>query len=554
MLKYYIFKRYLKKVLLVSLFFCITLDAKEIPFTFFHDKPRSLAKDFYIYQFLDQNISAKEARALIGEVKNMNWKLFDRFADKVDDFAFERIKYCRKLNALHFSGKESHCIKVGLTPYKATKLEPNLLEDLADQIAWHYPKTAALYKAIAMRDFNLISKLNPKLFLKVFTQTGNRYREKYLNYPLPPKLLLKLASLPSFNRAIDQIVRNPRLDKLQHSILKFDSSTLSSESNFLLGLNALKNGHKEIAIWYFKLAEKKAYFNFDKDKARFWQYLTTRDTKILSTMLKESKDINLYTLFAYEKAGKFPKNIIIKIDPKQPKAPFDISDPFAWLKIQKAFKQSHFKDKESKEKAALKINSADTEPHAARLLYSYRDNQHYYLFPYFRYLKKLSPKRQALILAIARQESRFIPTEVSYSYALGMMQFMPFLAKAIAKDENMTDFTYEEMFDPKTAYYFADLHLDFLEKHLFHPLLIAYAYNGGVGYTRREIVQNSNYFTENLYEPFLSMELLPNAQARKYGKKVLANYAIYAKLLGIKDITLLTLLQQLRKKSQISDF
>ena len=542
------------RTLLVSLLLTGTLGADDIPFSFFHDKPRSLAKDFYIYRFLDQNISAKEAQSLVGEVKNMNWKLFNRFADKVDDFSFSRIKYCRQLPPERFAGKDSSCIMVGLTPYKATKLPVKILEEIAGNIAFRYPKRAALYKAIATRDFNFLTKLDPRLFLQVFNQTGNRYREAYLNHPLPPKLLLKLATLKAFNTAVDKIVRNPKLDQLQRSILKFDSSRLGAEANFLLGLNALQLQHKEVAVWYFKLSAKKAWSNYARDKALFWQYLTTQDNAILHELTQKSKDINLYTLFAWEKLGKFPKNIIVSIDPKQEKAPFDITDPFVWIKIKKAFHEQHFKEKKAKEKAALKLNSADTEPHVARLLYSYKENLHYYLFPYRRYIQSLEPHRQAMLLSLARQESRFIPSAISWSYALGMMQFMPFLAKAIAKDSNMTDFKYEKMFEPKTAYRFADIHLDFLQKHLFHPLLIAYAYNAGLGYTRRNIIQNDLLFTQKAYEPFLSMELLSNAQARRYGKKVLANYVVYARLMGLKDVTMLTLLQQLTKKHRISDF
>ena len=548
------FRQRLLWTLLVSLLFFDILNADNISFSFFQNKPRSIVKDFYIYRFLDQNISAKEARALIGEVKNMNWKLFNRFADKVDDFSFSRIKYCRQLAPKHFAGKDSSCIMVGLTPYKATRLPVKILEEIADNIAFRYPKRAALYKAIAIRDFNFLTKLDPRLFLQVFNQTGNDYREKYLNHPFPPQLLLKLSTLKGFNTTVDTIVRNPKLDQLQRSILKLDSSKLSAETSFLLGLNALQLQHKEIAVWYFKLSAKKAWSNYAKDKALFWQYLTTQDNTLLYELTKKSKDINLYTLFAWEKLGKFPKNIIVSINPKQKKVPFDITDPFTWLNIKKTFHEQHFQEKKAKEKAALKLNSVDTEPHVARLLYSYKENLHYYLFPYRRYIKSLKPRRQAMLLALARQESRFIPTEVSYSYALGMMQFMPFLAKAVAKDTNVTNFRYEQMFDPKIAYRFANIHLDFLQKHLFHPLLVAYAYNAGLGYTRRNIVHNDYLFTQKAYEPFLSMELLPNAQARRYGKKVLANYILYARLLGIKDITILTLLEKLTQKPRISDF
>ncbi len=48
-------------------------------------------------------------------------------------------------------------------------------------------------------------------------------------------------------------------------------------------------------------------------------------------------------------------------------------------------------------------------------------------------------------------------------------------------------------------------------------------------------------------KPFLSMEIMPNEQAKKYGKKVLANYVIYSNLLGL-DVTLDELLQRLNEK------
>ncbi len=62
-----------------------------------------------------------------------------------------------------------------------------------------------------------------------------------------------------------------------------------------------------------------------------------------------------------------------------------------------------------------------------------------------------------------------------------------------------------------------------------HPLLVAYAYNGGIGFTRRML--KNGLFSKNSkfkqLEPFLSMELVPYKETRKYGKKVLANYYIY---------------------------
>ncbi len=542
------------KVLFFLFFILSHTYASNIKLEFFKDKPRSLVKDFYISQYLDQNISSTDANKLLGEVKNMNWKLFYKFAKRVDDFAFKRISYCKQLSPNLYIGKDSDCIKVGLSNYKATKLSSKDLLTISDLIHYKYPYDSKMLKLIAKKDFKSLTNSSTKLFLDIFNSVGNQFRQKYYNKSIPAPFLIKLSQKYAFNTTIKKIVYNPKLTNLQKSILKFDSSKLNAQSNFLLGINALKLQHEDIAQWYFKVSQKNAKQNFEKDRAIFWQYLISRDKTLLKKLILESKDINIYTLFAYEKLDLFPKNIYTSINPKLPKTPFDITDPFEWLKIQEKFKKRHFKDYKTKRLTALKYNSKDTQPHVARLIYKFSQNRHYFFLAYERYLKNIPLKKKALILALARQESRFIPTDVSYSYALGLMQFMPFVAKAIAKKQGYKEFKYSDMFNPKIAYSFANTHIDYLQKHLFHPLVIAYAYNGGAGYTKRNIIQNKNTFTKQKYEPFLTMELLPNAQAREYGKKVLVNYVIYAHLLGIKDITLLTQLQKLTKKSHISDF
>ena len=46
---------------------------------------------------------------------------------------------------------------------------------------------------------------------------------------------------------------------------------------------------------------------------------------------------------------------------------------------------------------------------------------------------------------------------------------------------------------------YADHHLDYLEKHLKNPLFIAYAYNGGIGFTKRLLKTNSGRQRLNLH-------------------------------------------------------
>ncbi|MCF6173881.1 MAG: lytic transglycosylase domain-containing protein, partial [Campylobacteraceae bacterium] len=176
----------------------------------------------------------------------------------------------------------------------------------------------------------------------------------------------------------------------------------------------------------------------------------------------------------------------------------------------------------------------------------------YFPMPFVSYLKNYTKKRESLILSLARQESRFIPASVSTSYALGMMQFMPFLARHVAKQKKIKKFDLDDMFDPKTAYKFANIHLNYLSKYLYHPLFIAYAYNGGIGYVKR-LLKSGNFFTKAKYDPYLSMELISYPQTRKYGKKVLTNYVIYMQLLGEK-VSLNNLFQKLVQPSNTDIF
>jgi soluble lytic murein transglycosylase len=86
------------------------------------------------------------------------------------------------------------------------------------------------------------------------------------------------------------------------------------------------------------------------------------------------------------------------------------------------------------------------------------------------------------------------------------MQIMPFLSKAIAK-ELQEPYDIDKQLEAKTNIRYAHHHLNFLEKRLKHPLFIAYAYNGGIGFTKR--VLKSGLFKSGEYEPFFEYGTCP---------------------------------------------
>lgn len=122
---------------------------------------------------------------------------------------------------------------------------------------------------------------------------------------------------------------------------------------------------------------------------------------------------------------------------------------------------------------------------------------------------------------------------------------MPFLSLDISKKLN-EDYNIYEQFIPNKNIKYGSFHLDTLMKQFDNnPLFIAYAYNGGGGYTKRQL-QKGLFSGKGKFEPFLSMEMISFTETREYGKKVLANYYIYNNYLNSENpISLSTIFQSL---------
>jgi len=297
---------------------------------------------------------------------------------------------------------------------------------------------------------------------------------------------------------------------------------------FKQGLNLLNKGQPKMAASYFDAARKYYKKRHEIDKTLFWLYMSTKDSTYLKH-LQKSHSPNIYTLIAADTIkGRYPKTITERFR-KKTKFGFDVKNPITWAKIKAKMKRSS--------NGKIDDLADDYAAQESIGIYTYlkaKASGHkkaYFPMPYRDVMKKMSPERQALIYAIARQESRFVPASVSRSFALGMMQFMPFLVKHIAKEKGYK-MDLDDMFDPYRAIEFADYHLDYLNKYLHHPLFVAYAYNAGIGFTKRHI-KNKNNFRHGPYEPYMSMEMMKNNEAREYGKKVLTNYVIYLNKLGV---------------------
>ena len=511
--------RYFAQILLVLFLFTLGAEAKAFTFNQVHTMPKSVEKDYYIWRFLSQgSTTAAQAKEIIKEVDHLNKKL--------------RTAYRRK---------------TGTAPKVYRQPKAGKPASQAQKQAWRY-KSAKLQSIIRSKTpFNDWSAEEPYVQCYVFNNCGKAKR-KSLNRPISKLQYRKMTTDKSFNQSVHYIL-SERLENLKKALYYKPAigNEMTFNTHFTIAMDALRYGNKKTAAIYFDQARKKANKREEADKATFWLYQTTGKKGYLRNLLK-SWDVNLYTLIARDMMHiKYPKTITPKL-PRKNLRHYNEQNPIQWAYIKKElFKpgtnlNSLAKKYKAEESVGVYTYIMARESHQKNI---------YFPMPYRNIMSQFPKQRQALIYAIARQESRFVPASVSRSFALGMMQIMPFLVKHIAKQRG-EHIDLDEMFNPRKAIVYANHHLNYLTTYLHSPLFIAYAYNGGIGFTRR-MIQRPDYFKKGLYEPYLSMEKMTNIEAREYGKHVLTNYVIYLNKLGV-PARILPYLQALTNPSGTDEF
>lgn len=492
-------------------------------------KENSIAKDYYIHKLLEQNkLSQKDTTNLLSHIFRYQGKIKKALEAINPPKPTFNPQYARCFNytSKNILQADNACqiYRVNYSIYFVSKLDAPTRTKLAKKFNATHPESSLLLTAFNQTNplKYIVDNNNSSLFLKTWNFLDNpdiALKKDYVN---------KLAKEKGFANFIRPIIIKRTQTKLLLSFLHASPNATSGEAAFYLGINALIFKQEARAVLFFNRAYQSFEKQYDKDNALFWVYQITQKKSDLE-LLAKSPSLNIYSIWAVE-MQKQPLKNFTHLQMKGKKThDFDMSDPFLWQSLSKEIQRA---DKTKLAQMADEFNAQNTFPIYAYILeraHNFKEN--YFIMPYYQYIKDYDKKRQALILAIARQESRFIPTAISTSYALGMMQFMPFVANNIAKNELKLDkFEQDDMFEPKTAYFFANHHLDYLESKLGSPVLIAYAYNGGIGFTNRML--DKGLFRAGKYEPFLSMELVPYTESRIYAKKVLANYIVYLHLLN----------------------
>ncbi len=514
-------RSFLLAALITSALSAVTID--EI-----REKPSSREKNFLIWQYLKQDINASQASEAFYQIDAVNERFLFDYAAKTDESEIRYTAECMQKVSTELMGiAEDDCLYLALTPTKALSLESYQRELIATRLGDRFGDVQWLRTMNHNNHFAPYSDVEASL--RLFTLVPPTYRHEHFNVSIDNDTLAQLSGLGAFPQLVYWTVTDPRLDRLNASLANVSGGAYNAQTHFYLGLNALNHGRSDNALFHLREAKTKAPTVMDRDKATFWLYRLTGDEALLRE-LSESLDINIYVLWGRERLGIETENYFTTL-PTSKKGGFRGDDPFEWNRLHREMVST------PPERLYELVERYDGEDSLAVQAYMiervYQPYVHNFTMPYERYLQGVPTDQKAFIYALMRQETRLIPGLISRSFALGLMQIMPFNVDSITKIHPLKVASYHDMFNPEFNIPYAIEHLKHIDRTLINPVFKAYAYNGGIGFTKR-LITAEGVFMAGEHEPFMSMERVWNAESREYGKKVLANYVIYKKILGEK--------------------
>lgn len=503
-----------------------------------NDKPASREKNFLIWQFLHQDINATQAAQAFYQIDAVNERFLFDYAQKTDEAEIRYTTQCLQKSANELMAiEQDDCLMLALTPSKAQNLQPYERELIAMRLSDRFGNIQWLRTMNQENQFAPYSDIEPAL--KLFLITSPTYHQEHFNHAIDADTLTNLATAKGFGQLAYMTITDPKMSLLQRSLAEISGGCFDFQTHFYLGINALRFGRKDNALFHLKVAQNIASSKMDQDKTAFWLYRVTQEQSYLE-LLSQSVDINMYSLWAKEKTGMKAENYFTTLPMSEPGG-FKGDDPFEWNKLHKEVAAS------TKENVVDLIDRYDGEDSLAVQAYiierAYTPLIHNFTMPYDQYMTNLSKDQKAFLYALMRQETRMIPGLISRSFALGVMQIMPFNVDNIAKSNPFKPTSYYDMFNPEHNIAYSIVHLKHIDATLYNPVLKAYAYNGGLGSTKR-LILNTGQFLSGEHEPFMSMEFVSNTENREYGKRVLANYVIYKKIVG-EEVSITSLFDSL---------
>ena len=417
------------KHFLILLAFILLIEANELEnkviknFEYINSLEKGIKRDFYINEYLKQNISSSEAYNILFLIDNFTNEIFYNFAKKFAHDETLAVALCMNMSTEELVDSYADCIVSGLSIKDASKLSAVDLDLIMQKTSLKYPiftKRLKVFSSSIPFTKLIVSKKDE--FYNIFLNVDDDFRTKYFDYKLPKRTFQKIFSdKKNFEKFLQISLINPKLHKLQKSLLEIDDSKLDDNSSFLLALNSIRFNDLNKAMIYLENANKKTNNQKFKDKIQFWKYQITKDIAYLEE-LSNSLNLNLYSLYANEFLNK-------KLE------------DFNFLQ---------------------KMNDFDS------LLDEYDIN------------------RVSMLYSLAKVKSDFNSSKISKDFELGIMQLNNKLISSLYStiEENETTF---DPFLIKDSLNLANIHLNNIEKNSINPIFLTLIYEGNNEYLNKQI-------------------------------------------------------------------
>ena len=270
-----IFKPLLVLSLLISLLLSNEIDNdvnKEITLQWLEDKPRSIAKDYYINLFLNQeNITATDTINALGMAHNVNNTLFFSYANSLKHDETLAVSQCLRASSKELIKTYADCIVSGLSIKEASTLDALQLDEVILRVEKSYPKYVALIKIInAPIPFTKLISKDKDTIYEIYLNSSNKFLEHRLNYKIPKRKIEKIKDDDRFNKLLQRVITNKKLNIAQKAFFEIDDINLSAESSFYLAVNLINHNKTKEALLYLDNSYTKAKNQKQKDRATFY--------------------------------------------------------------------------------------------------------------------------------------------------------------------------------------------------------------------------------------------------------------------------------------------
>lgn len=291
-----------KEITLIS---SLSEEKTIIKLEYLHTLENGMERDFYINEFLQQDISSSDAYETLSLIDNMNDEMFHHFANKFAHDETFAVSQCMKMTKDDLVDSYADCIAVGLSLEDISNLSALDLDLVKQKIGNKYPTLSKYLKVISSSiPFTKLITLKKDQFYELYFGVSQEFRTKYFNYKLPKRTFQKIfIDKKNFDKFLEITLKNREQKVLNKSLLRVDDEGLKSNSSFLLALNALGFNDLNSSYKYLESALEKSSTSFETNRINFWLYKVTKNEEYLEKVL-ENKNIDIYSILLNELANK----------------------------------------------------------------------------------------------------------------------------------------------------------------------------------------------------------------------------------------------------------